>query len=350
MKRLLLTLFCLTAPVAFGATSLETLRASAASARAAMKDARGEQLKDQAELNQLGARIEGLKAQQKGKLLPGGELDAALKRSQELSSTLTNLAGTISSKESELETANLALLNELSNSLASLRAQFDRQTDRAARTELIAKMRELRHERETVRAMLPATKLPALEAVKPSDDPEDLLEQADLLRDNEDKVRKELKAIEKRIAEAKEEHDLDRRVRQFMSEDSLFDEQDSRLRVHSTTVEAAATPSQRLSAGPQDTKTAAGFTDTPGPNPVNGMGGTQFDSSAPPPQVPGTAPQVRTSSASDARPALGGQRISGAGDDDDLKDLEIQRAKLNGLAEELKARASSLQKKAAQLK
>src|SRR5438132_790421 len=82
------------------------------------------------------------------------------------------------------------------------RGDFDRQTDRAARTRLIGQMRGLRAEREQVRAALPAAKLPALEAVRPSDDPEDLLEQADLLKDNEDKVRKQLQTLEQRIAEA----------------------------------------------------------------------------------------------------------------------------------------------------
>jgi hypothetical protein len=353
MKRLLLTLFCLVASSALGATSLETLRASAAGARASVNQARGEQLKDQAELNALGTRIEKLKAEQKGKLLPGGELDAALKRSQELSGALTDIAQSLSSKESELETANLALLSELSGSLASLRAQFDRQTDREARRALIAKMRELRHEREVVRAMLPATKLPALDAMKASDDPEDLLEQADLAKDNEDKVRKELKALEKRIADAKEERDLDKRVRQFMAEDSLFDEQDRRLRVHRDSVEAATTPTTtRVTAGPDNGKSASdGLANNPGAGTPSTGGAVPMFDSAPPPAVPGGAPSVHTTSASDARPAVGGQRgVAGHGEDDDLEDLEIQRAKLKGLADELKARASSLQKKAAELK
>ena len=76
----------------------------------------------------------------------------------------------------------------------------------------VAKMRSVRQERDQVRSMLPAAKVPALEALRPSDDPEDLLEQADLLKDNEDKVRRQLQGLEKRIAEAKEERDLDNHV------------------------------------------------------------------------------------------------------------------------------------------
>ena len=96
-------------------------------------------------------------------------------------------------------------------------------------------------------------------ALKASDDPEDLLEQADLVKDNEDKVRKELKTVEKRIAEAKEERALDTRVRQFMGEDALFDEQDRRLRVHRESVEAAGT---RRASPPAAPTTKSAFTDS----------------------------------------------------------------------------------------
>src|SRR5262245_44622626 len=115
MKRLLLTLFCLVAPVAFGATQLEALRAGASAARAQVSSTRSATLQGQGELNKLATRIEELKAQAKGKLLPGSELDSALKRSQELSASLTASSAALSSQESALESANLALLNELSN-------------------------------------------------------------------------------------------------------------------------------------------------------------------------------------------------------------------------------------------
>ena len=53
---------------------------------------------------------------------------------------------------------------------------------------------------------------------------------------------------------------------------------------------------------------------------------------------------------SDARPAVG-KGVSGHGDDDDdLDELEVQRARLQGLADQLKAKAAGLQKKAAELK
>jgi hypothetical protein len=202
--------------------------------------------------------------------------------------------------------------------------------------------------------------------VRPSDDPEDLLEQADLLKDNEDKVRQQLKSLEKRITEAKEERELDGRVRQFLGEESLFDEQDRRLRVRRESVEAAgAAPANRYSAGEGNQKTTAdsmnGFEST-SPAPPNGPTGP-FGGSGPQAgglndpgnargtdsPVPGTAPTVRTVQGNDARPTLGGQRIAG-GDDDDLQELEIQRNQLKGLADQLRSRAAELQKQAGQLK
>jgi len=61
------------------------------------------------------------------------ELDSALKQSQELSDKLTSLTQVLGLKESELESANLALLTELSAELSRLRTEFDRQNDRNAR-------------------------------------------------------------------------------------------------------------------------------------------------------------------------------------------------------------------------
>lgn len=385
MKRLLLTLFCLTAPVAFGATQLEATRSNAQSARAQVTGTRQTQFQGQAELNRLASRIEELKAQQKGKLLPGSELDAALKRSQELSATLTQNASALAAQQNALESANLALLSELSNELNRLRADFDRTTDRATRSKLIEKMRTLRGEREQVRNALPAAKLPALEATKPSDDPEDLLEQADLLKDNEDKVRKQLQVLEKRIAEAKQERDLDNRVRQFLGDESLFDESDRRLRVSRTVNEAPldrqndpspaspAPPPVGLQAGAQGAESdfASGLSPSAAAENKTAMpstGGVQPPTTGQFGNAPGSrgsgeptagagsfgdsksVPSFQRSiGGSDVRPNVGGN-VAGNDEDDDLEDLEIQRAKLKGLAEELKARATQLEKKAAQLK
>ena len=89
-----------------------------------------------------------------------------------------------------------------------------------------------------------------------------------------------------------------------------------------------------------------GIQNTP-PGNFGGVGGTR---NAPPNDSVGGGTVQKSVNGADARPNVG-NRIAGGGDDeDDLEDLEIQRAKLKGLADELKVRATQLQKKAAQLK
>lgn len=338
---------------AWGAGQLDTLRASAKAAREQASAVRGEQMQKRQQLNQLSAQIETLKAEAKGKLLPGGQLDAALKQSQELSGALTTLAQTMSSRESTLESANLALLSALNNQLTELRADFDRQTERAQRQIVLRQFKTVRAEREQVRAALPAARVPAVGAIRASEDPIELLEQADAMRDNEDKVHRELKVLEGRISEAKSERELDGRVRQFLGEESLFDDQDRRLRVRRETTEAPA-----LGGTANDTATNAEARQTAGTTPPpNGFQGAAPTGLGAGPQnsknetggAPLAPPGTKVTSGSDARPIVGGQRIAG-GDDDDLEELEVQRLKLQGLAGQLRAKATELEKKAAQLK
>lgn len=356
----LLAVLLLTLP-AWGAGQLDTLRSTAKSTRDQASTVRSEQMAKRQQLNQLSASIEALKAEAKGKLLPGGQLDAALKKSQELSGALTTLAQTMSTREAQLESANIALLDALSAQLTSLRAEFDRQTVRANRQKILSQFKALRAEREQVRAALPAAKVPALDALRFSEDPSELLEQADEMRDNEDKVRRELKVLETRIAEAKSERELDGRVRQFLGEESLFDDQDRRLRVRRETPQEFAAPAlgaaepnaetARTTAG-NPTSDSSSFNGTPtgvGTQAAGGPVPKSSDPAIPPPTNVPAAPGTKVSNGTDARPTVESPRIAG-GDDDDLEELEVQRLKLQGLAGQLRARANELQKKAAELK
>lgn len=384
-------LLCLTlfASQAWSATGVEAMRANSAGLRSQVSQLRGEQLSKRNELSTVSGRIEALKAQSKGALLPGSELDQALKRSQELSGTLTDLAQKLSTREAELESANLALLDGLSAELTRLRAEFDRQGDRAARKGLIDQMRRLRAERESVRAALPAAKLPTLDTLKPTDDPEELLEQADLLRDNEEKVRRELKALDARITQRRDEVELDRRVQRFMGEESMFDDQDRRLRLQrkdTVTGEAPTAPSRSAGVG---SNTESSFASDNSAPPTQGPVTAGSAPQAPPPTFPslgGFAPAparagnasdftnstaqpggaskssgiangpldsraLSITSSSDARPQVGGgTRSIATGDEDEMDDLDVQRRKLQSLAEELKRKATELEKKAGQLK
>jgi hypothetical protein len=383
VRSLLLTLALLALP-AFAAGQLDAARAQVTQARTSLNAVRAEQTARTTELRQHAARIEALKSVSSGKLLPGGELDAELKASQELSDKLTNLTQVLSAKESELENANLALLTELSAELSRLRAEFDRQTDRNARLATITRLRQARGERDQVRAALPAARVPAALVLKPSDNPEDLLEQADAALDQQEKVLKQLKAVEKRIAERKDERDLDRRVNQFLGEDSFFDDSDRRLRVRreittpitdskttggTTTLGASADPGGAQNKTPI-TRDQVGLNLPPPPSSSDftAMGAASPSANntrtetQPAPQQP--APPADAAPAgesqptsvttvkqgSDGRPVIGPIKRVAGGEDEDLEDLEVQRAKLKGLSEELKAKARQLQKKASELR
>lgn len=331
---------------AWGASALEAVRAKAQGARTEVRTLRERQQTLRGELNSLAARIETLKAERKGQLTTGGELEQALRRSQELSGELTGLARAVSSAETESERAHVALHASLSEELTRVRAAWDNTQDRQERTRLVARMRELRTERDAVCAALPASKLPALNRSEASDDPEDLLEQADVLRDSEDKVRQRLSALKARITEVREERDLERRMNDFLGEEAMFDEQDRRLRLRLNSnrdIEVDATTPTPLFTPQQE---------------VNGNGPPSPSSEplTPPTNAPGVPRDPTTATpmarASDHRPQVDAVRAQqlAAGDFDDLASMEAEAKRLEALARELDARANALERRGRELK
>ncbi|QRN95632.1 TetR family transcriptional regulator [Archangium violaceum] len=346
MKRVLLPplLFLLLGTPVWAASGLDTPRAEARTARAQVRELRDRQQLLRAELNTLAGRIESLKAEQKGRLVAGPELEGALRRSQELSGQLTGLAQSLAGAETEAERRNLALYTALSDELARVRQTWDATKDREARAGLIARMRDLRTERDAVRAALPPSQVPALDGARTSDDPEDMLEQADALRDSEDKVRQRLQALRARITEVREERELDRRMTDFLGEESMFDDQDRhmRLRFDSATKSVSVEPSQR--GGGPGGSLSENYNQSPG---------TTVNSPAPQP-VDDSGPTIQpySSRASDSRPQVGTVRAQtlASGDSESLRDLEAEAARLESLARELGSRADTLERKAQQLR
>jgi hypothetical protein len=342
-------LLCLLLGVpAWALTGLEAARSKAQAARSGVRTLRERQQSLRGELNGLAERIETLKAAQQGKLTPSAELDSALKRSQELSGTLTGLAQSVAGAEGESERAHLELHAALSEELSRVKSAWDATENRQERARLLSRMRDLRAEREAVRAALPASQVPALGRADVSDDPEDLLEQADALRDSEDKVKQRLKALKARIAEVREERDLERRMNDFLGEDAMFDEQDRRLRLRvnaDKALEVETTPITRNSPFSPYTGDEADHAPAPvmvpptGPQPPDNTTGT--------PQAPPADP-IR---ASDRRPQVNPIRAQqlAAGDFDDLSSLEAQAKQLESLAHELDSRAKALESRVREL-
>jgi uncharacterized coiled-coil DUF342 family protein len=335
---------------AWALTGLEAVRAKAQAARSEVRTLRERQQSLRGELNGLAERIEALKAAQQGKLTPSAELDQALKRSQELSGSLTGLAQSVASAEGESQRAHMALHTALSEELTRVKGAWDSTADRQERSRLLSRMRELRAERDAVRAALPASQVPALGRADTSDDPEDLLEQADALRDSEDKVKQRLKVLQTRIAEVREERDLERRMNDFLGEEAMFDEQDRRLRLRvneNRALEVDATPVSRTTPTPE-------YANDNAPSPIHegappqgpGLPGSTTNPTHPPPGSSSSPAR-----ASDRRPQVAPIRAQqlAAGDFDDLASLEAQAKQLESLARELNSRANALESRVREL-
>jgi hypothetical protein len=327
-----LTCTALGASPALGASALDAARSDASAARARSVGVRERQAALRLEMNHLAARIEALKAEQRGALLPGSELETSLRRSQELSGLLSDAARELSSSEADAQKKNLTLLSSVSKSLDEAKARWEH-ASRDERRELLVRMRALRAEREQVRTQLPAAAVPPLSGTA-SDDPAELLEQADAVRDAEDKVRQRMEQLKTRIHELKDERDLDRRMNDFLGEESIFDEQDRRLRLRNE---------QDFSSGRTD-----GLSGTPSMT-QSPPGGAASNPMAPPgPNTNAPPPQSSSSHGGESAPSPDALSATPASSDD-LHALEGQLSNLGHDAQQLEERARRLEQSARQL-
>lgn len=328
----------LVAAPARAATALDTLRANARAGHAEVTALRERQAAQHAELNEVSQTVAALKTQRRRGLPTGADLTRALQRTQELSGELGKLARDLSDAEMRAERADLTLLDGLGSELAVTQQRWETSPSRTERQSLLATLRTLRAERRRILDAtgqnVPRPEIPDVSADASSEDPADLLEQSDALRDSEDKARERLKLLDTRIAELRQERDLDRRMNEFVGDDQLFDEQTRRLRVTrnadgtfsaagsstapSADVEAASGPA-RASAGPS-------FASGPGP-----------DNASPAPR------------ASD-HPTPSTTLLTGHGSAGDERALTAEREKLRRLAEDLEARAKAIEARAKSLR
>ncbi len=302
------------------ASPIAQLRAAAEGSRQQVNRLRVEQSELRARLDEVAARIDLLK-EQKRDLFPGNELKSWLRRSQDLSRELTSVAHSLSEEEAKAQKNELALISGFSEELRRLGAEWDGAQGKEARQRLITQMRSLRAERERSRSLLPVAAVPVPESSRASDDPEGLLEQADALRDSEDKLREQLRALDIRIAEVREERELDLRMRDFLGDQAMFDEQDRRFRLRRPETEAAFGPTDfRGAASP-----TGGRTEVP-PPPAAAQGGRAAEK---PPQPDEGRRQIASGSAADS-----------------LQSLEARRRQLQALADEIQQKAREVETRA----
>ncbi len=388
LPRLAVTLaaMLLLAGSAEAATAPE-LRAEAARASVGAHRLAGQRAELQKRLDEVAGRIEKLKAQRAaaGALLNDSELDAALKRSQELSAELNDVLRRQSQAEDALQATRVRLVEELDRELAKLQARWDQSGSREEKAGLLPLLGALRDERESLRRELPARQgaVPALKSA-PSDDPEALFEQADALLDSADKLRREEEAIARRIQELQSERELDRRMNEFMSEGSLFDETDRRISVSRTVRGQNGLPVEMTDGSSSPPGFAQDTVDSPGKNVSNppppagpvlsdpprnekfsesaetSLIGSNFNARQASPtlrdsQAPG-AQSGAEQLVDDGRrsgtlrmPPNRGPGIGGFSDDDSLEELQARQAKLRGLAADLEKKADEAMKRAREL-
>src|SRR5260370_8348166 len=95
---------------------IDQLRESAQKGRQQVSQLKPRQSELRAQLDEVAARIELLK-KQKGSLLPDNELKSLLRRSQDLSRQLTDVAHSLSDADAKAQQRELALLAGLSDEL-----------------------------------------------------------------------------------------------------------------------------------------------------------------------------------------------------------------------------------------
>jgi uncharacterized protein YukE len=338
----LLVLLLGLAPAAGAATLQEAEQASAA-ARQEVSALRSRQQATRGELSTVARQIEAAKSARAGEaaVLPAGELQRLLQRSQELSQQLTGLAQQLASGEEKARTADEALLGALNAELEQLRGRAST-ADRAERPAVLARLRVLREQQARVTARLPAASVPTV-STRASDDPEELLEQADALRDGEDKLRARLQQVQQRLEQARAARDLDRRMGDFSRDDALFDDSDRRFRMRRDIVSdapARGNPTAPQAGGAEMANSAA----APG-----AAGATGADAVPTAPSSPST-PTTTTVTAKDSLPQVGRpQAAPGAFADEDVAVLEAEAKRLKRQADDLSSRAGELEKKAAAL-
>jgi hypothetical protein len=368
-------------------SNLPSLRAELSQVDGRLKAAQAQRAELQGELDPVTGRIEAMKAagRGKGRLFADPELDRLLKRSQELSSALTELLRAERGQRDALGTVLERLATGLDAEIASMRARWDASA-RVERQALVPQIKSLRAERDALRQALPSVLVPRLSDLA-NDDPEEMRERADALYDSEDKLRGEEKALAARIEELKGERDLERRMSEFLSEGALFDEHDRRISASPRSASSGSADSSKAPASSSPSVGAGGDRPTggtvPAPtvfappavsaagvnapgvtgNPEVGSGtiGSRSGVSAEP--MPSGAPAVGRQDAPTpvgpsaeppratlkSPPERRGERAPYS-DDESLEELASRRGKIRALADEARRRADEMARRARELR
>lgn len=291
----------------------------------------------QAELDRVAAQIEARKAAARGSALPDGELESLLQRSQVLAEKLAAL-------HREEEAASLARRQDLERQLADTDAAVRKARARGDAPAAARAEAERHRVRAQIDAMEPRAAGPVGLPSTPEDDPDEVREQADLLRDQRDRVMARLRLVEQRLQEAREEEYLARELRDFVDEGALFDDAERVMRASRTVTRSVGRdgdPAPPTEGTGSPGSVTDGAMDGPrGPPDHGGLGG-EFPSSTTTSTLVGSRPLGAADLAARGLPSLDG--------DESVDELVEQQKALRDLAAELERRAGAFDERARRL-
>jgi chaperonin cofactor prefoldin len=186
------------------------------------------------ELAAYAKEIQELKSQSKRSYFQQQRLERLLKDSQDVANQIEKLDSQIHSlQRSYLRTANRLVYlydSEISKGLKQLENQ---KLESARQRELLAEVERLRRRSELVKEKAGQSKLaqhniPALK-IEPDDSPKQIEQKADLLKDQEDKLRVSAQQVEKQARDLKKEMELRTRMNDLVTDLAMFDQQEEAL-------------------------------------------------------------------------------------------------------------------------
>jgi predicted nucleic acid-binding Zn-ribbon protein len=331
----------------------------------------------QSELDKLGQAIAEKKQALPAGAEPGADLTELLRASARLATQLDQLQKKAAEAQARSQQAADDLAHSCSGELGALQAQWSQSvaSERPALEGRIAEVSKsctgsrLGQADKAAGASIPASAL----APAATDDAQALQQKADFLRDREDLLRHRIAQMSQRIEALSRERTLARRVSEFVKEQDLFDEDDTRVSAARTEYGAVTAPqpgASGVNAAQISQSNDGSKTNNPGANnggagggslPVGsangGQGGSLSNNGTPPPTLGGVATPADAPSGvegtQDSRQTYIGTRPEdlrvgddAAGDDDSLEGLRAQRMSLEQEAKKLHDAATALERSA----
>jgi hypothetical protein len=276
-----------------------------------------------------------------GQEVADATLEELLRRHREISQRLTDLSREVRAASNNALQATQALVDAIDREVGRLRrlARGSQPRARAARKEIKRLLAE--RARFALGPVGGGCVLPEVQ-ISPADGPEEARAKANLLRDAEDRCRRRIEQVEKRLAKVQDERKLLREAADFREEGQIFDEESRRRTQTRMTAETGKTPAATDGRDPA-------MTNPPGSGNVGGYSGW------PPGPVPNDSVPSTPESGSTVREfrqpqvdiTLGARRDATL--EEEMEDLGRLRRNLRSAAERIRKAYESLVERARSL-